>query len=62
LKKAVGRDWKGKLSPVVYLVAIVASFWSQWIAQGLYVLIALVWLVPDRRIEHTLVDTGSFRG
>src|SRR5262245_41870387 len=48
LKRAVGNDWKGKLSPVLYLIAIPAAFWSQWISQGLYVLVALVWLVPDR--------------
>jgi uncharacterized membrane protein len=54
LKKAVGSDWKGKLSPVIYLLAIAAAFWSQWIAQGLYVLAALIWLVPDRRIENAL--------
>jgi uncharacterized membrane protein len=54
LKKAIGRDWKGKLSPIVYLLAILAAFWMQWIAQGLFVLVALVWLAPDRRIEHVL--------
>jgi uncharacterized membrane protein len=54
LKKAVGGDWKGKLSPIIYLVAIPVAFWSQWISQGLYVLVALVWLVPDRRIENAL--------
>ena len=54
LKRAVGKDWKGKLSPVLYVIAIPTAFWSQWISQGLYVLVALVWLVPDRRIEHTL--------
>ncbi|HEV2844959.1 MAG TPA: hypothetical protein VG477_08945, partial [Thermoanaerobaculia bacterium] len=54
LKRAIGGDWKGKLSPVIYLVAIAAAFWSQWIAQGLYVLAALIWLVPDRRIENAL--------
>jgi uncharacterized membrane protein len=54
LKKAVGNDSKGKLSPVLYLVAIAASFWSAWIAQAIYVLIALMWLVPDRRIERAL--------
>jgi uncharacterized membrane protein len=54
LKKAVGGDWKGKASPAIYLIAIAAAFWSQWIAQGLYVLVALVWLVPDRRIEKIL--------
>jgi uncharacterized membrane protein len=54
LKKAVGSDWKGKLSPVIYAIAIPAAFWSHWISQGLYVLVALVWLVPDRRIENAL--------
>jgi uncharacterized membrane protein len=54
LKKAVGGDWKGKLSPLTYLFAIPAAFVSTWISQGLYVLVALVWLVPDRRIENVL--------
>jgi uncharacterized membrane protein len=57
LKKAVGADWKGKLSPVFYVIAIPAAFWSQWISIGLYVFVALMWLVPDRRIERVLVDT-----
>lgn len=54
LKKAVKGDWKGKLSPVIYLAAIPAAFWSPWFSLGLYVLVALVWLVPDRRIERVL--------
>ena len=54
LKKAVGSDWKGKLSPVLYAVAIATSLWSPWIAQAIYVFVALLWLVPDRRIEHAL--------
>ncbi|MBI5041829.1 MAG: DUF1211 domain-containing protein [Gammaproteobacteria bacterium] len=54
LQKAVGRDWKGKASPILYLLAIVAASWSPWISQALYVLVALMWLVPDRRIEHVL--------
>src|SRR5512135_446649 len=54
LKQAVGRDWKGKFSSVTYLVAIPTAFWSPWTSQGLYVLVALIWLVPDRRIEHAL--------
>ncbi len=55
LRTAVGKDWKGKLSPVLYIAAIPASFLSVWIAAALYVLVALIWLVPDRRIERTLV-------
>jgi TMEM175 potassium channel family protein len=54
LKKAVGRDWKGKLSTVLYVLAIPASFWLHWVAQGIYVLVALIWLIPDRRIERVL--------
>jgi len=54
LKSAVGGDWKGKLSPVLYVVAIASTFWVHWLAQALYVVVALVWLVPDRRIEHAL--------
>ena len=54
LKRAVGRDWKGKLSPLVYAVAIPVAFWSEWISLGLYVFVALIWLVPDRRIELVL--------
>src|SRR3954470_1471000 len=54
LKKAVGNDWKGKASPAFYLAAIAAAFWSQWISQCLYLMVALLWLVPDRRIERAL--------
>jgi uncharacterized membrane protein len=54
LKKAIGSDWKGKLSPVLYFLAILASFWLHWIAQGIYTLVALIWLIPDRRIERLL--------
>jgi uncharacterized membrane protein len=56
LKKAVGGDWKGKLSPVTYIAAIPLAFVSEWISMGLYVLVALIWLVPDRRIEHALAS------
>ncbi len=54
LRQAVGRDWKGNLSPVIYLVAIVSTLWSPWVAQALYVLVALIWIVPDKRIERAL--------
>ena len=56
LRRAVGSDWKGKLSPLIYTIAIPTAFWSQWISQGLYVLVALIWLVPDRRIENALAS------
>jgi len=51
LKRAIGRDWKGKLSPVLYIAAIVATLCASWIAQVILVIAALIWLIPDRRIE-----------
>jgi uncharacterized membrane protein len=56
LKKAIGHDWKGKLSLILYLMAIPASFWLHWVAQGIYFLVALIWLIPDRRIERMLAS------
>jgi uncharacterized membrane protein len=60
LAAAVGSDWKGKLSPVLYLTAILTTAWLPWIAQAIYILVALIWIVPDRRIEHVL--SGSETG
>jgi uncharacterized membrane protein len=54
LARAIGGDWKGKLSMTLYLVAIPAAFWHPWSAIGSYVAVALLWLVPDRRIERAL--------
>ena len=56
LAQAIGRDLKGKLSPVLYAVAIPSAFASRWVAGGLYVLVALIWLIPDRRIERVLAE------
>jgi hypothetical protein len=50
----VGGDWKGKLSPVLYVAAIVLAFRRPWAAQAVYVLVALIWLIPVRRIERAL--------
>jgi uncharacterized membrane protein len=58
LARAVGRDVKGKLSPLFYLLAIPAAFVHQWIAGALYVAVALMWLFPDQRIER-LVAAGQ---
>ena len=58
LRSALGSDWKGKSSPVVYAVAMVTAFWSPTLAQSLYVLVALIWLIPYTRIEKVL---GSAR-
>ena len=54
LASAIGPDWKGKLSPVLYLAAIPLAFVSPWISNGLYVFVALIWFIPDRRIERLL--------
>jgi uncharacterized membrane protein len=54
LAQAVGRDWKGKLSPLLYLTAVPLAFVSSWIAGGLYVFAALLWLIPDPRIEKEI--------
>jgi uncharacterized membrane protein len=54
LAHAIGRDLKGKLSPLAYLVAIPGAFVSPWISGALYAAVALMWLVPDRRIEKNL--------
>jgi uncharacterized membrane protein len=52
LAAAVGKDWKGKLSPVLYVIAIPLALVRPWLAGALYVAVALMWLVPDRRIER----------
>src|SRR5690348_12543492 len=59
LKQAVGSDWKGKVSPVLYVLGIGASLVSAWVAQAIYVLVALLWLVPDRRIEHAVRQSAG---
>jgi uncharacterized membrane protein len=54
LAAAIGIDYKGKLSPVLYTAAILLAFVNQWISDAIYVAVALMWLVPDRRIEKKL--------
>lgn len=54
LATALGRDFKGKISVVIYLVAIPLAFVKAWLACAIYVLVAVMWLVPDRRIEKTV--------
>ncbi len=54
LRKAVGSDWKGKVSLVFYIVGIASTFVVPWVAEALYVIVACIWLVPDPRIERTL--------
>lgn len=54
LAAAVGDDWKGKLSPVLYVTAIAMAFVQHAVSQALYVIVALIWLVPDKRLESKL--------
>jgi uncharacterized membrane protein len=54
LAKAIGRDWKGKVSPVLYIFGIGLSFARSWMACALYAIVALMWLIPDRRIEKAI--------
>ncbi len=54
LATTVGGDWKGKASPLLYLVGVAFSFWLPLVAKTVYVGVALMWLVPDRRIENAV--------
>ena len=56
LATALGADFKGKISMVIYLVAIPLAFVRSWLACAFYVLVAVIWLVPDRRIEKTIAQ------
>jgi uncharacterized membrane protein len=56
LASALGRDFKGTLSPILYVVAIPMSFVEHWVSYGIYVIVALMWLIPDRRIEIHLKE------
>jgi uncharacterized membrane protein len=57
LATALGSDLKGKVSPVLYLAAVPLAFANHWIAVALYVVVALMWLVPDRRVAQVLDPT-----
>ena len=61
LARALGVDYKGKMSPVLYAIAIPAAFVQEWISFALYVLVALIWLVPDPRIERAMTPVGGPR-
>ena len=56
LAQALGRDLKGKVSPLLYIAGIVAAPLNRWVSVGIYVFVALMWLVPDRRIEMALAE------
>ncbi|MWV46256.1 DUF1211 domain-containing protein [Paenibacillus sp. HJL G12] len=51
---AMGRDWKGKVSPILYLAAALTAYVSPWISGFFFVLVAVIWFMPDKRIEHAL--------
>jgi uncharacterized membrane protein len=57
LAAALGKDWKGKISPLLYVSAIGLAFVQHWISLTLYMVVALIWLVPDKRIESKLIDS-----
>ena len=59
LATALGKDWKGKLSPIAYAVAIPVAFLNPKVSNALFVAVALVWLIPDRRIERALAAPGK---
>jgi len=54
LAQAFGKDKKGMMSIVIYILGIVATLWSSWLAIALYVVVAIMWFIPDRRIENSL--------
>lgn len=58
LKQAVGKDCKGKASLILYVCAVALAFYKSWLAQLIYILVACLWLVPDRRIEKALSSLG----
>ena len=59
LQKAVGKDLKGLSSPPLYVLGIALSFYSEWLSGAVYIFVALMWLVPDKRIERTLENSGG---
>jgi uncharacterized membrane protein len=56
LAKALGDDLKGKISPLLYILGIALAFVSPWLSIAMYVLVALIWLIPDRRIEKAIAE------
>ncbi len=59
LARAVGGDWKGNVSPLIYATAIGVAFWEPWISCALYVLVAVLWLFPDPRIERVIAPSAK---
>lgn len=59
LKAAVGQDRKGKASLVLYIIAVIAAFWLTWVAHLIYIAVAIMWLIPDQRIENTFQESET---
>ena len=59
LARAIGRDWKGKLSPALYISGVLLAFVQHWLAVAVYALVAAIWIIPDRRVEHLLNATAQ---
>ncbi len=59
LSKVLGKDYKGKASPILYIIAIISTFFSEYVAGAIYIFIALMWLIPDRRIERRINNEGN---
>ena len=59
LAQALGRDWKGKASPFLYCTGIALGFVSRWAAMSVYVAVALIWIIPDRRLERSEAEPAS---
>ncbi|MGB3608355.1 TMEM175 family protein [Psychroserpens sp.] len=59
LRKALGKDYKGKISPFFYIAGIIVSFYNVWISFAFYILVAIIWLVPDKRIEKALINSND---
>ena len=53
LAKALGKDIKGNISPILYIIGILFAFYNVWISGTVFILVAVMWLIPDRRIENT---------
>jgi uncharacterized membrane protein len=54
MARALGEDWKGKLSMALYAAGAALAFWHAWISPCIYMFVALIWLVPDKRLEHVI--------
>jgi uncharacterized membrane protein len=61
LARALGRDLKGKITALLYVTGILLAFVRTWMADAVYVLVALMWLVPDRRVEHAVAGRNIKR-